>query len=200
MIPFTKIQFNLPNILSGARFVLTPPLLFLLAVFYQGNAAKEITLQGFLILLIFSIIVSSDIFDGIAARKLNIQSETGRQFDILADFFYRFLLILYFCIEGDIHYSFLFIFTLIFLLFISGFIPFRIFKSKGILYYSGKSVPVAVTILIGALLLKRILPEVYILFVVTYYLKYAVYLISFIALMIKLVFYDDKSWRITDID
>lgn len=199
MIPFTKIEFNIPNILSGARFILTPPLLVILAIVSPVNTAEGITLQAFSVLLIFFLIVSSDIIDGIAARKLNIESETGKQFDILADFFYRFSLVLYFCIEGEIHYFFLVIFVLIFFLFISGFTLFRMFTSKKLLYYSGKSVPVAVTILIGVLLFKKVLPAD-IFNIVAAYLKYSVYLISFIALMIKLVFYKNKSWKITETD
>ncbi len=179
------------------RFVLTPPLLILLTLFHVNASAKEVSLHGFFILMIFLLIVSSDIVDGVVARKLEIESETGKQLDILADFFYRFSLIFYFSITGKTHYILPVIFVVIFLLFIFDFTPLKILKSHRLLYYSGRSVPFSVTILLGALLLTEVFPESYIINIIAPLLNYCVYFICAIALIVKCFCYSDNSWKIT---
>ncbi|MBI5375192.1 MAG: CDP-alcohol phosphatidyltransferase family protein [Candidatus Schekmanbacteria bacterium] len=145
---FTKIPSSLPNLITAGRMLLTP-----LAVIFCARAVilKEAfsALAG---LFVFIIIVGSDIADGVIARKLSLTTTEGAHFDILADFFYRFSLLLLFCLTGKTSFFLLTSFSLLFVFFITGYCPFRLLTSEKLLLYSGKSVPVLITVLLGLLI------------------------------------------------
>ncbi len=72
----SKIIVNVPNVVSLARIVLIPLVIYLL------------TLKSWLWALIFFVIASlTDLLDGWSARKLNQVSEFGKFIDPLADKF-----------------------------------------------------------------------------------------------------------------
>lgn len=118
--------------------------------------------------------------------------------DILADFFYRISLLFYFFIEGKINPLFLIAFTMIFLFFITGFTPFKFFKNDKLLYYTGKSVPFAVTMFLTLLLVEKFLPASALIFKIEKIFKQATYLLCAVALAVKFFCYSEKMWKITE--
>ena len=66
---------NLPNLLSGVRFLLVP---ILLALAWSG--------RGNGVLLCFVLSLLTDLADGLLARRLNLATELGAKLDSWADF------------------------------------------------------------------------------------------------------------------
>src|SRR5438270_1124349 len=66
---------NLPNLLSGVRFLLVP---ILLTLAWSG--------RGKGVLLCFVLSLLTDLADGLLARRLNLASELGAKLDSWADF------------------------------------------------------------------------------------------------------------------
>ena len=78
---------QIPNILTGGRLVLS--VVFLTMVFFEPRlpADRDMSFPGYLDLafVIFVIAGLTDLFDGFAARKLNVASKFGRMIDPIAD-------------------------------------------------------------------------------------------------------------------
>lgn len=78
---------QIPNILTFSRLILT--LIFLVMILYAPRyyAEGEIAFPGFLDYAFILFIISglTDIFDGMAARRLNVESKFGRMLDPLVD-------------------------------------------------------------------------------------------------------------------
>jgi CDP-diacylglycerol--glycerol-3-phosphate 3-phosphatidyltransferase len=75
--PQSKV-FNLPNIITGSRFLLSGCLMFLLML----DPSREISLIA---CLVFTIAASSDWIDGYFARKYKAVTVLGKLMDPLAD-------------------------------------------------------------------------------------------------------------------
>ncbi len=73
---------QIPNILTFSRLVLT--LVFLVMILYAPSAANRASFLDTAFVL-FIISGLTDIFDGIAARRLNVASKFGRMLDPLVD-------------------------------------------------------------------------------------------------------------------
>ncbi len=69
-----EIIFNIPNLLSALRILFSPLL-----------AYSIFELQSIFSALLFIALALTDLFDGIAARKLNQKTEFGKVFDPFAD-------------------------------------------------------------------------------------------------------------------
>ncbi len=78
---------QIPNILTGSRLVLA--IVFLVMIFLEPRlpADRDMSFPSYLDLafVIFVIAGLTDMFDGLAARKLNVASKFGRIVDPLAD-------------------------------------------------------------------------------------------------------------------
>lgn len=78
---------QIPNILTGGRLVLS--VVFLLMVLFEPKlpADRDMSFPGYLdyAFIIFVIAGLTDLFDGFAARKLNVASKFGRMVDPVAD-------------------------------------------------------------------------------------------------------------------
>jgi CDP-diacylglycerol--glycerol-3-phosphate 3-phosphatidyltransferase len=78
---------QIPNILTGGRLVLA--VIFLVMIFREPSlpADRDMSFPGYLdyAFIIFVIAGLTDMFDGYAARKLNVASKFGRIVDPLAD-------------------------------------------------------------------------------------------------------------------
>lgn len=78
---------QIPNILTGGRLVLS--VIFLAMVFFEPRlpADRDMSFPGYLdvAFVIFVIAGLTDMFDGLAARKLNVASKFGRMVDPIAD-------------------------------------------------------------------------------------------------------------------
>jgi CDP-diacylglycerol--glycerol-3-phosphate 3-phosphatidyltransferase len=78
---------QIPNILTGGRLVLS--VVFLLMLFFEPKlpADRDMSFPGYLdvVFIIFVIAGLTDMFDGLAARKLNVASKFGRMVDPIAD-------------------------------------------------------------------------------------------------------------------
>jgi CDP-diacylglycerol--glycerol-3-phosphate 3-phosphatidyltransferase len=78
---------QIPNILTGGRLVLS--VVFLVMVFFEPRlpADRDMSFPGYLdvAFIIFVIAGLTDLFDGLAARKLNVASKFGRMVDPIAD-------------------------------------------------------------------------------------------------------------------
>lgn len=179
---FTKIPFNLPNLITAGRMLLTP-----LAVIFCARAEilRE-DVSALAALFVFIIIVCTDIADGVIARKLSLITDEGAHFDILADFFYRFSLLLLFCLTGKTSFLLLLSFSLLFILFITGYCPFRLITSQKLLLYSGKSVPVLITVLLGLLITDDCFQLPLFLNTIMQKLEVAILGMTIISIMIKL--------------
>ncbi len=70
-------KLTLPNLVSASRIVLLPGLYLLLHYDYVQ-----------LFLVSYILLGSTDLFDGIIARKLNLVSQFGKELDSLADLFF----------------------------------------------------------------------------------------------------------------
>jgi CDP-diacylglycerol--glycerol-3-phosphate 3-phosphatidyltransferase len=73
---------QIPNILTFSRLILT--LVFLVMILYAPSAANRASFLDTAFVL-FIISGLTDIFDGIAARRLNVASKFGRMLDPLVD-------------------------------------------------------------------------------------------------------------------
>ena len=73
----TLNKLTLPNMLSLSRIIFMPLLFWLL---YTG--------QSFLFLIAYILVGSTDFWDGIAARKLNMVTDLGKTLDSVADLFF----------------------------------------------------------------------------------------------------------------
>ncbi|MEN8199502.1 MAG: CDP-diacylglycerol--glycerol-3-phosphate 3-phosphatidyltransferase [Thermodesulfobacteriota bacterium] len=69
---------NLPNILTGVRFLMIPLMVVLLML-------EQTTAIAFLAWLVFSLAALTDWFDGYLARKYEIETVLGKLMDPLAD-------------------------------------------------------------------------------------------------------------------
>ncbi|MDR0857761.1 MAG: CDP-alcohol phosphatidyltransferase family protein [Oscillospiraceae bacterium] len=78
----TAIKRNLPNIITISRIVFSAALVF--AIFTVFNCS----LTNAVLILCFSAILFSDIFDGYIARKMNLATITGARLDLIADIIY----------------------------------------------------------------------------------------------------------------
>lgn len=67
-------RFNLANILSGARIFMVP-ILFVILLFDLK----------WIFLCVYILTAATDLFDGMAARKLNLKTELGKHLDSIAD-------------------------------------------------------------------------------------------------------------------
>ena len=74
-----KEYFNLPNLLSSARLIFLP----LLFYFVLND-------MPFAFLLGFILVGSTDFFDGLIAKKFNMQTDFGKMLDSVADIFFYF--------------------------------------------------------------------------------------------------------------
>ncbi len=75
-----QLTKNIPNILSSIRIIITIPFIFSLYDLILGTGS-------IISLLLFSIIIISDILDGYLARKLNFVSAFGANLDIFVRYF-----------------------------------------------------------------------------------------------------------------
>jgi len=73
-----KLLLTLPNVLTGFRFALIPPLIILFSV------KQSITIE-MLCFIIFTTAALTDFVDGWAARKYHIETVLGKLMDPLAD-------------------------------------------------------------------------------------------------------------------
>lgn len=97
-----KVQFSqIPNILTGLRFILTIPIVFTL-----------INQEYFTTIILFFIAGSTDALDGFIAKKFNFQSRIGSILDPAAD---KFLLTIVFLTMYLTNILPLWLFALIFL-------------------------------------------------------------------------------------
>jgi CDP-diacylglycerol--glycerol-3-phosphate 3-phosphatidyltransferase len=78
---------QIPNILTGSRLVLSIVLLVMIFLEPRLPADRDMSFPSYLDLafVIFLIAALTDMFDGLAARKLNVASKFGRMVDPLAD-------------------------------------------------------------------------------------------------------------------
>ncbi|OQD57971.1 putative phosphatidylglycerophosphate synthase [Methanobrevibacter arboriphilus JCM 13429 = DSM 1125] len=106
-----QLTKNIPNILSSIRIIITIPFIFSLYDLILGTGS-------IISLLLFSIIIISDILDGYLARKLNFVSAFGANLDIFADIFYSFLSTTILCYLNVVPIWFLFIVIFKFLEFV----------------------------------------------------------------------------------
>jgi phosphatidylglycerophosphate synthase len=67
-----------PNVVTAARCVLTPPFVWLV---WRGASSES----AFVAVLIFTAVAGSDFLDGLLARRLDAVSPRGRLFDHAAD-------------------------------------------------------------------------------------------------------------------
>ncbi len=67
-----------PNVLTGARFLMIPVMVFLLAL-------EQTTFIAFLAWLVFAVAVLTDLLDGYLARKFDSETVLGKLMDPLAD-------------------------------------------------------------------------------------------------------------------
>jgi CDP-diacylglycerol--glycerol-3-phosphate 3-phosphatidyltransferase len=74
---------NLPNMLSALRMTLVLPFVLAIHDIFVYECAKNLAL-----VILFVLILLSDIADGCAARKLNCSSKTGAALDVLSDALY----------------------------------------------------------------------------------------------------------------
>ncbi|MFU8793317.1 MAG: CDP-alcohol phosphatidyltransferase family protein [Acholeplasmataceae bacterium] len=74
-----KEYFNIPNLLSSARLIFLP-LLF----YFVLNDMPIAFLIGFIL------VGSTDFFDGLIAKKFNMQTSFGKMLDSVADIFFYF--------------------------------------------------------------------------------------------------------------
>lgn len=83
---------NLPNLITSLRIILLPPALYL---FLQNRF-----LPNLICLILVIVMEFSDLFDGMAARKLNQITDLGKILDPFADHIYRLSFFLFFFIQG----------------------------------------------------------------------------------------------------
>jgi CDP-diacylglycerol---glycerol-3-phosphate 3-phosphatidyltransferase len=95
-MPFEKR--TLPNILTGARIVLSP-FFFILFVYY-GALGMNHALSVAILWALFLIIEFTDLFDGMAARRYGVSSDFGKIFDPFADSFARLTYFVGFLVVG----------------------------------------------------------------------------------------------------
>jgi CDP-diacylglycerol--glycerol-3-phosphate 3-phosphatidyltransferase len=78
---------QLPNILTGGRLVLAVIFLILLLIEPTLPQDRDFSFPGYLdyVFVLFVLTALTDLFDGYAARKLNVASKFGRIVDPLAD-------------------------------------------------------------------------------------------------------------------
>jgi len=78
---------QIPNILTGGRLVLAVVFLVMMLIEPSLPADRDYSFPGYLdyAFIIFVIAGLTDLFDGMAARKLNVASKFGRIVDPLAD-------------------------------------------------------------------------------------------------------------------
>jgi CDP-diacylglycerol--glycerol-3-phosphate 3-phosphatidyltransferase len=76
----------LPSVITGARIALSP-IFFCLFVYLPEGGGRIAALAG--LWTLFAAIELSDLFDGMAARKLGATSDFGKVFDPFADSFAR---------------------------------------------------------------------------------------------------------------
>jgi CDP-diacylglycerol--glycerol-3-phosphate 3-phosphatidyltransferase len=78
---------QIPNILTGGRLVLAVIFLILLLIEPKLPADRDYSFPGYLdyVFILYVITALTDLFDGWAARKLNVASKFGRIVDPLAD-------------------------------------------------------------------------------------------------------------------
>ncbi|MGB8226994.1 MAG: CDP-alcohol phosphatidyltransferase family protein [Sedimentisphaerales bacterium] len=76
---------QIPNILTGGRLVLS--VVFLTMVFFEPKlaAGRDTSFYLDVAFVIFVIAALTDLFDGLAARRLNVASKFGRMVDPIAD-------------------------------------------------------------------------------------------------------------------
>jgi CDP-diacylglycerol--glycerol-3-phosphate 3-phosphatidyltransferase len=76
---------HIPNILTGGRLVLS--VVFLTMVFFEPRLAvsRDTSFYLDIAFVIFVVAALTDLFDGLAARKLNVASKFGRMVDPIAD-------------------------------------------------------------------------------------------------------------------
>lgn len=73
--------FTLPNLLTSLRLILLPPFCLVLVTGAQAHSTRP----AWLAFGIFAVISLSDLFDGLAARKLGLVSRFGAMLDAVAD-------------------------------------------------------------------------------------------------------------------
>jgi len=86
--------FTIPNILTFFRILLLPVLIWALEASVQIGYAYAV--------IVGSIMILTDLLDGIAARKLNQRSRLGMILDPISDKFIISSLAIYFAIKGSI--------------------------------------------------------------------------------------------------
>lgn len=91
------LRKNIANLLTLTRLLCVIFLLIEFNHFFNANIKKEHITIGLLILMIICL---SDFFDGRVARRLNITSDFGANFDVFTDIFYVISLIIRLCFIG----------------------------------------------------------------------------------------------------
>lgn len=95
---------NLPDKITLVRVALAPVFLIL---FYIANNTENFVLKNFIIILLwvfFVIMELSDLFDGMAARRLKQTSDLGKLFDPFADSFSRITYFFCFLLAGIMNF------------------------------------------------------------------------------------------------
>jgi len=75
-------RLNLPNILTLARIVAIPVVVFLLIADSEGSIPKDRSIAAFFIFVCAAV---TDLFDGFLARKYHMITDLGKLMDPLAD-------------------------------------------------------------------------------------------------------------------
>ena len=84
-----KDLLKIPNMLSVLRIVLSVGLYLLFMQHYRGN----IDVAPLLLFILYLIIALTDLIDGIVARRLNMETDLGRELDPMADKVLVFLML-----------------------------------------------------------------------------------------------------------